>query len=79
MIKRFVFTLFACSLFFCEMFSQKIILMEEEGGVYRIPCSVNGAKMRMIFDTGASNVSLSMSIAEYLLDNDYIKKEDIIG
>lgn len=33
----------------------------------------------MIFDTGASNVSLSMSIAEYLLDNDYIKKEDIIG
>lgn len=79
MIRRFVFTLLAYSFIVCEMFSQKIILMEKEGGVYRIPCSVNGAKMKMIFDTGASNVSLSMSIAEYLLDNDYIKKEDIIG
>ncbi len=69
----------ACVFSFCELFSQKVIMMEEEGGVYRIPCSVNGAKMKMIFDTGASDISLSMSIAEYLLDNDFIKKEDVIG
>lgn len=55
------------------------IQMEEYGGVYRIPCTVNGAKMKFIFDTGASNVCLSLSMAEYLYDNDYITKEDIIG
>lgn len=71
--------LFASLFVFCELFSQKIILMEEDGGVYRISCSVNGAKMKMVFDTGASNVSLSMSIAKYLIDNNFIKKEDIIG
>lgn len=53
--------------------------MEEYGGVYRIPCTVNGAKMKFIFDTGASNVCLSLSMAEYLYDNDYITKDDIIG
>lgn len=55
------------------------IQMEEYGGVYRIPCTVNGAKMKFIFDTGASNVCLSLSMAEYLYDNDYITKDDIIG
>lgn len=53
--------------------------MEEYGGVYRIPCTVNGAKMKFIFDTGASNVCLSLSMAEYLYDNDFITKDDIIG
>lgn len=55
------------------------IIMEEYNGVYRIPCTLNGAKMKLIFDTGASNVCLSMSMAEYLFDNGFIEKEDIIG
>ena len=59
--------------------AQKVIQMEKEGGVYKIACKVNGARMKMIFDTGASSVSLSMSIANYLYDNDYITKEDILG
>ena len=62
----------------CAM-AQKTIFMEREGGVYKIPCKVNGAKMKMIFDTGASSVSISLSIAEYLYENDYITKNDIIG
>ncbi len=33
----------------------------------------------MIFDTGAAAVSLSMTMASYLYENDYIKKEDIVG
>lgn len=60
-------------------FAQRTITMEKEGGIYKIPCTVNGAKMKMYFDTGASSVSLSMAIANYLYENDYIKKEDIIG
>lgn len=53
--------------------------MERDGGVYKISCTVNGARMKMIFDTGASSVSLSKSMAEYLLENDYISKKDILG
>ncbi|MBO4531886.1 MAG: retroviral-like aspartic protease family protein [Paludibacteraceae bacterium] len=59
--------------------AQKVIEMENADGVYKISCSVNGAKMKMIFDTGATTVSLSMAIANYLFENDYINKDDIIG
>ncbi len=58
--------------------AQKVIQMENIDGVYRISCSVNGAKMKMIFDTGASRVTLSESMATFLYDNDYISKEDIL-
>lgn len=60
-------------------FGQKVIQMERDGGIYKIPCKVNGAKMKMVFDTGASHVSLSESMAEYLLENDYLKREDFKG
>lgn len=53
--------------------------MEEYNGVYRIPCMVNGAKMKFIFDTGASDVCLSLNMAEYLYDNDYINDNDFLG
>lgn len=59
--------------------AQTVIQMEEYGGVYRIPCKVNGAKMKLIFDTGAEKVCLSLSMANYLYDNDYITDEDIVG
>lgn len=59
--------------------AQVTITMEESGGVYKVPCVVNGAKMKFIFDTGAATVCLSESMAEYLLDNDYISNEDIVG
>ena len=59
--------------------AQTIIQMEEYGGVYRIPCKVNGAKMKLIFDTGAESVCLSLTMAEYLFDNDFISNNDIKG
>ena len=77
-MKKFVLLVLFC-LLNISLSAQTVIQMEEYGGVYRIPCSVNGAKMKLIFDTGASNVSLSMAMAEYLLDNDFIKKEDFKG
>ena len=60
-------------------FAQTIIQMEEYGGVYRIPCKVNGAKMKLIFDTGAKSVCISLTMAEYLFDNDFISNNDIKG
>lgn len=59
--------------------AQKVIELEPYGGVYRISCTVNGAKMKMIFDTGASSVTISKSMASYLYDNDYLSNSDILG
>ena len=59
--------------------SDTVIQMEPYGGVYRIPCVVNGAKMKFIFDTGASDVCISMTMAEYLYDNGYLEDDDIKG
>lgn len=61
------------------LFADTVIQMEPYGGVYRVPCLVNGAKMKFIFDTGASNVCLSLPMAEYLYDNGYITDKDILG
>ena len=78
MMKKFTLLLFLVFLS-VNSIAQKVIQMEDAGGVYRISCSVNGAKMKMIFDTGASSVSLSETMANFLYDNDYISKEDILG
>ena len=76
---RRIMSIIFSALFPLCVFSQKVIQMESQNGVYRISCSVNGAKMKMIFDTGASKVSLSESMANFLYDNGYISKEDVLG
>lgn len=58
---------------------QIFINMEQDGGLYKVPCSVNGVKMKFIFDTGASAVSLSKSMATYMEDNGFLKKSDYLG
>lgn len=59
--------------------AQKSIRMEKEGGIYKISCKVNGAPMKMYFDTGASTVSISRATAIYLLENDLISVQDFRG
>lgn len=66
-------------IFAIPLLADTVIQMEPYGGVYRIPCIVNGAKMKFIFDTGASNVCISMTMAEYLYDNGYLEDNDIKG
>jgi len=60
-------------------FSQEIIRMTKEGGVYTIPCEVNGLRLKFIFDTGASDVSISLSEAMFMLKNGYLSEYDIKG
>ena len=78
MIRRVVFVI-AIIFLSVDSTAQKVIQMENVNGVYRIACSVNGAKMKMIFDTGASSVSLSETMANFLYDNGYISDEDVLG
>jgi clan AA aspartic protease (TIGR02281 family) len=64
---------------FQNVFGQTIINMQKEGGVFTIPCTVNGLKLKFIFDTGASDVSISLTEALFMLKNGYLKSEDIVG
>lgn len=59
--------------------SQTIIKMNKEGGVYTVPCIVNGLKLKFIFDTGASSVSISLTEAKFMLKNGYLSMDDYIG
>lgn len=59
--------------------SQTVIKMKSEGGVSLIPCKINGLKLNFIFDTGASDVSISLTEASFMLKNGYLDKSDIIG
>lgn len=60
-------------------FSQVIIKMEKQNGVNIIPCKVNGLKLSFIFDTGASDVSISLTEANFMYKNGYLKNSDFIG
>lgn len=57
---------------------QERIQMRQEAGVYTIPCTVNGLKLRFIFDTGAANVSISSTEALFMLKNEYLSTSDIV-
>jgi len=59
--------------------AQVTVKMKREGGVSTIPCKVNGLNLKFIFDTGASDVSISMTEASFMLKNDYLQSSDIIG
>ena len=55
------------------------IPMYKEGGVYNVKCTINGLPLHFIFDTGASDVSISSLEASFMLKNGYLKHSDIIG
>jgi clan AA aspartic protease (TIGR02281 family) len=59
--------------------AQDVVKMEKENGVYKIPCKINGLPLKFIFDTGASNVSISLTEALFMLKNGYLKETDIRG
>ncbi len=51
--------------------------MEKKGGVYYIPCKVNGLGLKFIFDTGASSVSISLTEALLMLEKGYLNAVDL--
>jgi clan AA aspartic protease (TIGR02281 family) len=59
--------------------SQIRIKMQKENGVYSIPCMVNGLRMKFIFDTGASTVTISLFEATFMLKNGYLHESDLRG
>ena len=77
-ISKFLLFLYLCTIQLPSL-GQVRIEMEEDGGVYKVPCKINGLRLKFIFDTGASSVSISSSIAEMMLENEYLTQSDIQG
>ncbi|TXH60073.1 MAG: hypothetical protein E6Q89_01400 [Bacteroidia bacterium] len=59
--------------------AQTVVKMEQQSGIYVIPCKVNGLNLKFIFDTGASDVSISLTEANFMLKNGYLNSTDIVG
>jgi aspartyl protease family protein len=53
--------------------------MRESNGVYHVPCKINGTEMEFIFDTGASDITISLTEAMFLYKQGKLTDEDIIG
>ena len=60
-------------------FGQITIEMTPKGNVYSLPGKINGLELNFIFDTGASDVYLSMTEAIFMLKNGYLVQNDFTG
>ncbi len=57
----------------------EIAMKKQYGGTYEVDCAVNGLPLKMIFDTGASDVTISSVEANFMLKNGYLSRDDIKG
>ncbi|MCR8666214.1 retroviral-like aspartic protease family protein [Aestuariibaculum sp. M13] len=62
-----------------NIFSQTFVQMEKVNDVYQIPCKVNGIDMKFILDTGASDISISKTEANFLAKQGLLNENDILG
>lgn len=51
----------------------------KDGNVLSIKCKINNLPLYFIFDTGATDISLSDVEAAFMIKNNYISEKDIIG
>ncbi len=56
-----------------------VIPFTKEGDVCKVKCQINELPLHFIFDTGASDVSISNVEASFMMKNDYLKPSDVIG
>lgn len=57
----------------------EIAFIRHTGGTFEVPCKINGLPLQMIFDTGASDVTISSVEANFMLKNRYLSDKDIKG
>lgn len=54
----------------------EVAFKRHQGGTFEIPCEINGLPLKMLFDTGASSVSVSSVEANFMLKNGYLSNSD---
>lgn len=62
-----------------ETLVSEVQIKKTPGGTYEVPCSINGLPLKFIFDTGASDVTISSVEANFMLKNDYLSTKDFRG
>jgi len=76
---RKVYLLITFILHFISCFGQTTIKMQKKNGVYIIPCKVNGLALEFVFDTGAGDVSISLTEALFMYKQGNLKELDFGG
>lgn len=71
--------LLALICFNLQAFADVVIPMHNRGGVYYLPCKVNGHSEEFVFDTGASNVCLSKEFVSKLISLEAMSPSDKVG
>lgn len=61
-----------------QEYTTEIPFAKENGSCY-VKCTINELPMRFVFDTGASDVSISMVEATFMMKNGYLSKSDVVG
>lgn len=62
-----------------EAIVSEVQMKKMNGGTYEVPCTINGLPLKFIFDTGASDVTISSVEASFMLKNDYLSENDFKG
>lgn len=57
----------------------EIPFVRTEGGLCKVKCNINGLPLNFWLDTGASDVSLSIVEATFMMKNGYLSKDDVVG
>ena len=52
---------------------------ERTNGVTKVKCSINGLPLYFIFDTGASDISMSSVEVAFMFKNGYLSAKDVVG
>lgn len=58
---------------------KSVVKMNHQNGVYFVPCKINGVEMDFVFDTGASDVTMSLTEAIFLYKQGKLTDDDITG
>ena len=56
-----------------------VVKMNKKNGVYEVPIEINGSKMFVIFDTGASDITISLTEATFLYKQGTLRDDDFLG
>ena len=59
-------------------FGQSVIKLTKTNGIYSIPCNVNGKATLFYFDTGASDVALSIGFYNQAVKDGIFKPSDLL-
>ncbi len=51
----------------------------KENGITKVKCDINGLPLHFVFDTGASDVTISAVEASFMFKNNYLSDGDVVG